>query len=221
MTATPRLDDLISAIENRHDDPLSQLTDAVVLGQHLDELADHLIGHFVDRARRSGASWTNIGQSMGVTKQAAQKRFVPSEPATAEGDLRVFARYDDAARSAIVEAQEVARRAKSGDIKPVHLLLALLRDESLADLLDVAAARAALEGGLETGDAELVGHIPFAGASKKVLELAHRAGLSLQDEHIGPEHLLLGVLGVPDEPQISALGLDRDGVQARVRARTE
>ncbi len=26
---------------------------------------------------KAGASWTEIGQSMGVTKQAAQKRFVP------------------------------------------------------------------------------------------------------------------------------------------------
>jgi hypothetical protein len=29
--------------------------------------------------RRSGASWTDIGRSMGVTKQAAQQRFVPRE----------------------------------------------------------------------------------------------------------------------------------------------
>jgi hypothetical protein len=35
----------------------------------LSEVADHLIGHFVDQAR-SGASWTDIGESMGVTKQA-------------------------------------------------------------------------------------------------------------------------------------------------------
>jgi len=44
-------------------------------------VADHLVGHFVDQARRSGASWTEIGQSMNVTKQAAQKRFVPKEQA--------------------------------------------------------------------------------------------------------------------------------------------
>ena len=42
----------------------------------LGELADHLIGHFVDQARRAGASWTDIGRAMGVTKQAAQQRFV-------------------------------------------------------------------------------------------------------------------------------------------------
>ena len=77
-----RLDDLINAITSVHSDALEQLQDAVLAAEHLDEVADHLIGHFVDQARRSGASWTDIGKRMGVTKQAAQKRFVP------EGDRR-------------------------------------------------------------------------------------------------------------------------------------
>ena len=72
-----RLDDLIDAIKKVHTDVLEQLSDAVLAADHLGELADHLIGHFVDQARRSGASWTDIGKSMGVSKQAAQKRFVP------------------------------------------------------------------------------------------------------------------------------------------------
>src|SRR5262249_6063759 len=64
-----RLDDLIAAIRKVHDDELDQLTSAVIAADHLGELADHLIGHFVDQARRSGASWTEIGSAMGVTKQ--------------------------------------------------------------------------------------------------------------------------------------------------------
>ena len=83
MTTNPaikssvRLDDLIAAIKKVHEEPLEQLQDAVLAGEHLGDVADHLIGHFVDQARRSGASWTDIGKSMGVTRQAAQKRFVP------------------------------------------------------------------------------------------------------------------------------------------------
>lgn len=77
-TAYPvRLDELINAIKRVHSDVLDQLSDAVLAAEHLGEIADHLIGHFVDQARRSGASWSDIGKSMGVTKQAAQKRFVP------------------------------------------------------------------------------------------------------------------------------------------------
>src|SRR5215217_4363065 len=75
-----RLDDLIASIKQVHDDPLDQLNDAALAAEHLGELADHVVGHFVDQARRSGASWTDIGRSMGVTKQAARKRFVPKDP---------------------------------------------------------------------------------------------------------------------------------------------
>src|SRR5512144_1003117 len=79
MTNPVRLDDLIDAIKKVHPDELEQLSSAVIAADHLGEVADHLIGHFVDQARRSGASWTDIGRSMGVTKQAAQKRFVPKD----------------------------------------------------------------------------------------------------------------------------------------------
>lgn len=51
------------------------MIDAMIAADALGDIADHLIGHFVDQARRSGASWTDIGKAMGVTKQAAQKRF--------------------------------------------------------------------------------------------------------------------------------------------------
>src|SRR5215218_6638053 len=80
MTHPVRLDDLIDAITAVHSDALDQLADAVLAAEALGEVADHLIGHFVDRARRSGASWTEIGRSMGVTKQAAQQRSTPKEP---------------------------------------------------------------------------------------------------------------------------------------------
>src|SRR6478609_1875221 len=79
-TGKVRLDDLIEAIKNVHSDELDQLTDAVLAAEHLGDVADHLVGHFVDQARRSGASWTDIGRSMGVTKQAVQQRFVPKDP---------------------------------------------------------------------------------------------------------------------------------------------
>ena len=72
-----RLDELISYIKSTEGTALDQVSAAVRISEHLGELADHLIGHFVDQARKTGASWTEIGQSMGVTKQAAQKRFVP------------------------------------------------------------------------------------------------------------------------------------------------
>ncbi len=94
-----RLDELIDAIKKVHTDALDQLADAVLAAEHLGEIADHLIGHFVDQARRSGASWTDIGKSMGVTKQAAQKRFVPrAEPTTLDPE-QGFGRFTPRARA--------------------------------------------------------------------------------------------------------------------------
>src|SRR3569623_2085589 len=123
-----RLDDLIDAIKRVHTDALEQLADAVLAAEHLGDLADHLIGHFVDQARRSGASWTDIGRSMGVSKQAAQKRFVPKEPGDAN-DLdpsQGFGRYTPRARFVVVGAQNEARAAGNVEIRPEHLVLGLL-----------------------------------------------------------------------------------------------
>lgn len=69
------LGDLVEAIHRSQSDPLDQVSDALRVAAQLDALADQLIGHFVNQARRCGASWGEIGRSIGVTKQAAQKRF--------------------------------------------------------------------------------------------------------------------------------------------------
>src|SRR5687767_10994740 len=107
-----RLDDLIHGIRTAHDDVLEQLTSAVVVADHLGELADHLIGHFVDQARRSGASWTDIGRSMGVTKQAARKRFIPKDPTEGADASADFTRFTPRARNAVVAAHDEARTAR-------------------------------------------------------------------------------------------------------------
>jgi hypothetical protein len=75
----PQFDALVEHVKTGHTQgtALEHLADSVGIAQHLGELADHLIGHFVDQARNSGASWAEIGEALGVTKQAAQKRFVP------------------------------------------------------------------------------------------------------------------------------------------------
>src|SRR5688572_14418323 len=89
-----RLDDLIEHVKRQHPEggPLEHLSTAMLLAENLGEMADHLIGHFVDQARRAGASWTGIGQSMGVSKQAAQKRFVQKGAALDVGDEGSFDR---------------------------------------------------------------------------------------------------------------------------------
>src|SRR4051812_27207439 len=107
------LDDLITAVSSAHESALDRLERAVLLAAHLDDVADRLIGHFVDQARRSGASWTEIGASMGVTKQAVQKRF-SAKATTSLDPSQGFSSFTDQARAAVVSAQELARAAGNG-----------------------------------------------------------------------------------------------------------
>jgi hypothetical protein len=217
MDKTVRLDDLITAIKSRHPDgdPLDELTDAVTLGEHIGEVADHLIGHFVDQARRSGASWTDIGRSMGVSKQAAQKRFVPKEgggSGSLAEDLRNFARYTDRARSVMVRSQVEARASGHDHIEVGHLVLGLLHEREGLAVKTMAtlgaspeAVKDAVTTVLGTGGGSPPEGTPFAAQSKKVLELTLRESLRLGHDFVGTEHLLLGVLSLEEGPVVAAL----------------
>jgi hypothetical protein len=211
-----RLDDLIDAIKKAHDEPLDQLTDAVIAADALGEISDHLIGHFVDQARRSGASWTDIGKCMGVTKQAAQKRFVPKADAGALDPNAGFGRFTPRARNVVVVAQNKAHEAGNNEITPAHLLLALFAEpEGLAvKLLASQGVDANAVGKVVTlpprADA-VPALIPFNGQAKKVLELTFRQALRLGHNYVGTEHILLALLEAEDDDgPLHGLGVDMD-----------
>src|SRR3954451_12168127 len=135
MTQPPaRLDDLITYVRSLDGSALDHVSAAMQVSEHLGEIADHLIGHFVDQARRAGASWTEIGQSMGVSKQAGQKRFVSKDSDSFEipaGDL--FGRFTPRAKQAVINAQEAARNAHHDHVGTEHGVLGLLtQPEGLA-----------------------------------------------------------------------------------------
>ncbi|MBO0856716.1 MAG: ATP-dependent Clp protease ATP-binding subunit [Nocardia sp.] len=227
MTERIRLDDLIDGIKlARPDDVLEQLSDAVVVAGHMSEVADHLIGHFVDQARRSGASWTDIGQSMGVSKQAAQKRFVP-KPGDPQMDPNAgFARFTPRARNVVMQSQEEARRAGNPEIQPEHLILGLLSEpESLAAAAIVAkgvsldAVRRVATAALPPAAGEVPALIPFTADAKKSLELTFREALRLGHNYVGTEHLLLALLEQENGTGVLAgLGLKRDELEADIAA---
>ncbi|MFB8078333.1 Clp protease N-terminal domain-containing protein [Streptomyces sp. NPDC056013] len=213
-----RLDELIDAIKKVHPDALDQLSDAVLAADHLGDVADHLIGHFVDQARRSGASWTDIGRSMGVTRQAAQKRFVPKGPDDAQMDPNAgFSRFTPRARAVVVTSQEEARAAEHAEIVPGHLVLGLLADpEALAMQwlaghgVTAEAVRDAVTPTLPPRAEKIPALIPFDADAKKVLELTFREALRLGHAYVGTEHILLALLEHEDGTGVLAgLGLDK------------
>ncbi|MEU6883459.1 Clp protease N-terminal domain-containing protein [Streptomyces sp. NPDC046712] len=218
MTHPVRLDDLIEAIKRGHTDALDQLSDAVIAADHLGDVADHLIGHFVDQARRSGASWTDIGRSMGVTRQAAQKRFVPKDPDSEKMDPNAgFSRFTPRARNVVMAAQNEATAAGNAETLPGHLALGLLAEpEGLAGLWMSAQGvtperlREAVTPTLPPAVEEVPALIPYDAAAKKVLELTFREALRLGHNYVGTEHILLALLEFEDgDGVLTGLGLDK------------
>ena len=225
LTPQPRLDDLIRAIRQANDDPLAQLADAVVVAGHLEDLADSLIGHFVDQARRSGASWTDIGGGLGVTKQAAQQRFVAKVPNRDPAQDSGFSRFTPRARNALVTAHDAARAAGNAEVDVAHLALGLLVERAavaarvLAEQgvdLDAAEARVRADlPGLATADVGDV--VPYSERARRVLEGTVGEALALQHNYVGTEHLLLAVLA-EDPDAFPGARPDRDDVVQAIHA---
>jgi hypothetical protein len=221
MSAEPiTLDALITFVKAQHPDgtPLDNLSDAVAVSTQLGEQADHLIGHFVDQARRSGASWSQIGTSMGVSKQAAQQRFVPrgtpKEPFT-PGD---FSRFTQRARSTLTGAEERAREVGAAEITADHLAVGLLAEpgglaaRAIHDLgVNDEQFRAAFPGPAgPAAPATPVGSgepIPLGPSALQTLKAAVQIALRMGHNYIGTEHILLALLASRSDTAAALTGL--------------
>jgi len=227
VTSLPaRLDELIAHVQRQRPGagPLEHLGDAVVAGDQLGELADHLIGHFVDQARRSGASWAEIGRSMGVSKQAAQQRFVPRPADVATPGT--FERFTPRARNVVTHAERHAREAGNDQVGLVHVVLGLLDEPQALAALAIEAQGVPLDSvrhlaraGLPPAADAQPEHLPFDAASKRLLELTLREALRRGHNYIGTEHVLLALLDEgawPEGHPLLLLGLRRDQAEAWV-----
>ncbi|GAB08636.1 hypothetical protein GOARA_013_00800 [Gordonia araii NBRC 100433] len=217
-----RLDDLIAGIRKAYDDPLEQLTGAMNVSAHLGEVGDSLIGHFVDQARRAGESWTAIGSSMGVTKQAAQKRFV-SRPDTADP----FSRFTPRARNLITGAHNDALAAGDAAVTPRHLARHLLADRAAlavvalgdagADVEALVGSFGAPEAAAASTDSGAPTVVPYDDASTEILKRTLAVALERGHNYIGTEHLLLALF---DDDVVSATltehGADPNKVDAAI-----
>ncbi|MGY1641874.1 Clp protease N-terminal domain-containing protein [Geodermatophilus sp. SYSU D00703] len=225
MSNPVRLDDLIAAVRKVDEDVLAQLSSAVLLADAVGEVADSLIGHFVDQARRSGASWSDIGRSMGVTRQAAQKRFVgraSGQPPAPDG----FGRFTESARNVVVAAQNEARAAGSPEIGTAHLVLGLLAASDgaaaralLADGRTAEAVRTAAAGTFPPPVADVPDFVPFDEAARQALERTFAVAERRGDDAIDTEHLLFALLEVEEGAGLlTGLGVTADGVEGALAA---
>jgi hypothetical protein len=233
MTEFPvPLDNLIAYVKALHPEggPLEYVSDAFTLSSQLDEQADALIGYFVDQARRSGLSWSQIGGAMGVSKQAAQKRFVPTKAADLfpPDHAKPFSRFTPRCANVLAAAGNLAAPDPTKD---THLAAALLTESASLAALVIAKAGVTPEqlytavgvGPAEkaenVGTAELL-DITLAESAKDALKGALKSALRLGHNYIGTEHLLLGVLAVTGHAAIAlaGLGLTADRAEELLKA---
>jgi hypothetical protein len=219
MEPSVSLDTLIAAVRAAADDPLAQLEEAARQRAALADVTDALLGHFVDQARRAGCSWSQIGDALGVSKQAAQQkhtaRALPFDRLTARTQL------------ALERAQDEARRLGHDYVGTEHLLLGLLAvPECVAAL--VLVERGITTHAVETHVLAIVGRgpgtdaptLPHTPRAVRVLTGALPAALSMGHNYIGTEHLLVALYREPEG--IAARFLEANGLaEADARARIE
>lgn len=186
--------------------PLDRLASAAALSRDLHDLSDRLLDHFVQEARRAGCSWAQIAEALGVTRQAAQQRFAERWLGRMRGRRKAAPCYTDRARRVAELAQEEARRFDHNYVGTEHVLLGILRQPAgvgakVLHELGVSGdqVRQEVEARIGRGDPASVRlPIPFTPRAKKALDLAVREAEGLEHNYVGTEHLLLGLVNIPE-----------------------
>ncbi len=234
-TSLPNLDDVIRHVRDLHPrgSELERVQDAVDVASSLNELGDHLVGHFIDEARTAGASWAAIGEHLGLSRQAVQKRYAPQPDRDEEPPRspKFFDRMIPEGKFVIVHAQEEARRRQASYIGTEHILLGIVAEPEAtgAKALSKCGATpevitAAINGriGLPTGEPR-TDKLPFTPAGKSVLEHSLRESLRLGHDYIGTEHLALACFTVSQgmvSELLGNLGVSYDKLREAVTSLT-
>jgi ATP-dependent Clp protease ATP-binding subunit ClpA len=168
-----------------------------------------------ERALETGASWSDIAEALGVTKQAAHKKLAdvvnPAEPPTdPERPAKILVTSD--ARQAVGFARDEAASLGALCVGTEHLLLGILRcrestaAQALATLgVSLEAARGTIQPTLVGLSAE-DGPFPRNGSdgrpeisehAREALEQSLREAVERDEGYIGVEHLLLALVRDP------------------------
>ena len=196
MPPLPDVDGLVALIERQTPDApsLERLGAAAAVAGDLRELGDLVLDRYVQAARAEGRSWSQIGEALGVSKQAAQQRFVPAPP-----DTQLWPGLSEAASAVITAAVEHARSFGHRYLGTEHLLLALAADEGLAGVtlgrLGVVPEGVAeqIEGIIGPGHSAESATLGVTPRTKRALEGARKEAKRLGHRCADTEHVLLAV----------------------------
>ncbi|TDU87412.1 ClpA/ClpB-like protein [Kribbella voronezhensis] len=233
MTPGPDLQQLIDTIRQDAgtDDVLVQLATASSTINDLTSTSDAALGYFVDRARGAGKSWVEISTVLGVSKQAAHKRFADSWAASPD-----FSRFTNRCRAVLEAAGVAAHGLNHSFIGTEHLLLGMysepasiatkvllahdITEEKVAAAIEPLSPAREPEAADQT-DTALNEGPPFTRRAAHVLQDAVSEALALGHNYVGTEHLLLafyrGQAAIATKV-LEQLGLDEATAWSDIRA---
>ena len=202
------LDQLIKLVRDRSDttEPLALVQSAVDVAEDVGAISDSMVSHFVEQARLAGHSWSEVGDALGVSKQAVHHRFV-----TQAQRIPAYGRFTGRAKTAVDNAQAEARAMQHDQIDTEHLLLGIVRDkDGLASAVlgdhgvDPDGVRERIGALVERGPKRVAGELPLAPRAHGALERTLGEALRLGHNYVGTEHVLL------------ALYAEKEGVASKV-----
>ncbi|MEV4568627.1 Clp protease N-terminal domain-containing protein [Nonomuraea sp. NPDC049419] len=232
MPELPDLTVLLSIVEERSEgtDPLSRLTVAEGVLSELEGVGDRLLGYLVELARAEGCSWSDIGDHLGISRQAAQQRYGRRWSSLTMADLAhsgAFDRYTGRAKQTLERAEAHARRRGATAVGVDHLLLGILDDPQTLAVRAIAAQGAdpaALRADLEQQLAEGPGSpatLPIGADARRALQAALVETAELRHNYVGTEHMLLGLLREKSIGLLRERGVMLEPTRAAVRAALE
>jgi ATP-dependent Clp protease ATP-binding subunit ClpA len=217
MTPPPTLQELIDMVKSdaSSDRSLDQLVAAAAAVAQLEETSDELLGHFVDRCRRDGQSWSQISAALGVTKQAVHKRFASAVAAhmAAYSSTWTFERFTDRARRVVAASEQAALEYGATTVGTEHLLLGLFAEPEgiagrvlaamgVSEELVLAAISASASpppasrpsaGSVEPTSMATKNALTYSEDTRRALAGSLAVALELGHNYIGTEHILLGL----------------------------
>src|SRR3954454_11214253 len=139
----------------------------------------------------------------------------------------MFERFTDRARAVVHHAQEEARGLGHDHVGTEHLLVGVLREpagigaKALASFdVSLETVRSEIEHRLARGTDESPRNPTFSPAAKQAFEFALREATAMGHDHLGTEHLALGVVRVQDGAAARILadcyGVDRERLLDRI-----
>jgi Clp amino terminal domain, pathogenicity island component len=182
------------------DDPETALRALTALRRELDATEPEI----VRRALQGRASWSQIARALGISKQAAHRKYRHLfDQADAAADQRIA--VSEEARQCIQFAREEAKRLAQPSVATEHILLGILRCEGSRALEALNAEGVTLEAARSCLQTTMPG-VPLSALeqpaedyavsahARRIVEGSRREARDHGEDSIAVEHMLLALL---------------------------